>query len=101
MHKIEIMDQDIPIVVNGETYKISLEEFNEVATGCRPKGMKFDIYKEARKKAKQIVKTIKRGKLEHVSKVSNSAWRQFLKDNDIKYTKQKGHTYIKKENEVL
>lgn len=89
------MDRNFEI--DGQDYPLNEEEILRVGRGIRPSGMDKDVFKQIKKIVKKEEKEYLRGKLFHLSKISNQAWADLVKPNEHGYRpKQKGHTFVKK-----
>lgn len=88
---IEKEDKEVRIRLDEETYWA-------IYAGRRPEDMDKDTFRQLCRKIQEMIKQYRRGRVEHVSKLSSSAWKDFLKEHDVKkQLKQKGVTYVKKE----
>lgn len=84
---------------NGEEKKaveIPLDDLIMIFKGFRPRLMGLEVFKQIGILLNKESKRYQRGRIVHLSKVSNEVWENYTKGKKIK---QRGSTYVKKEED--
>jgi hypothetical protein len=74
---------------------VSFDDLDEIFKGLRPRLMDVEDFKYISKILKKETKRYLRGRMVHLSKVSNTMWEEYVKDEQYKPI-QRGRTYVKK-----
>ena len=70
--------------------EVPTEDLDYIFKGMRPRLMDYEDFKEIRRILKKELAQYLKGKIVHVSKVTDEVWKQYTEGKKIK---QKGHTY--------
>jgi hypothetical protein len=84
---------------DGRRLDVPKEDLEYIFKGYRPRLMSAEDFRVISKILKKEVKRYRGGRIIHLSKVSDSVWDNYIKDQKIK-PRQKGHTYVKKDEET-
>jgi len=84
---------------DGRRLEVSKEDLEYIFKGMRPRLMDYDDFRFVRSELNRELKRYKKGHLIHLSKVSNVVWENYVKDEKYKPI-QRGHTYVKKDEET-
>lgn len=86
------------VVVDDKEQRIEVDKdmYWGIFSGHRPEDMSKEVFKQLSKQIQSNIDLYKKGKIKHVSKMTPSAWKEFLDKHDIKKNlKQKGVSYVK------
>lgn len=84
---------------DGRKIEVSKEDLEHIFKGMRPRLMDYDDFRFVRSELNRELNRYKKGHLIHLSKVNDKVWEDYTKDKEIK-PRQKGHTYVKKNEET-
>ena len=76
--------------------EVPIEDLDYIFKGMRPRLMDYEDFKAIRRILKKELAQYLKGKIVHLSKVNDSAWKEYTGGKKIK---QKGLTYVKKQVE--
>lgn len=97
------MEEDkITFEIDNEKVVVSIEDLVSIYAGHKPEEMEHEVFKRISRQLKREYQIRKRGVLVHLSKISDSAWKELNKEYYKKhgfYPKQIGHTYVKNSDE--
>ena len=83
--------------IDDRDIKVEIEDLETICfKNLRPRNMSYEDFRIIRKILGKEVKKYLKGRLVHISKVSDSAWKDMTKDMENKPI-QKGKTYVRKE----
>lgn len=90
------MEEEKRVFKNGDReIEVSKEDLIYIFKGMRPRLMDYEDFKFVRKVLNKELKRYLKGRMIHLSKVSDSSWEEYIKEAEYKPI-QKGRTYVKK-----
>lgn len=84
-------------MTDGRRLEVDAEDLEYIFKGYRPRLMDLEDFKVIRRVINNEVKKYLRGKVVHLSKVTDAVFKNYTKGSKHK-AKQRGRTYVKKTN---
>lgn len=91
----QIKEDLFEFIIADKSYQLSLDDVWKIRRGERPEEVEYHIFKAIQRDLRREDKIRKMGTLMHLSKVSDSLWKELHKDSKH-VPPQKGATYVKK-----
>jgi hypothetical protein len=82
--------------IGEKRIEVSNDDLDYIFRGMRPRLMNYEDFRFVRKQLKKEVAQYLKGTIMHLAKVNDAVWSKYTQGKKIK---QKGKTYIKKDEE--